>query len=191
MFSFASRLTARFLMLSSLVCAAFSAQAANSTNTNNTSANLYGSVSGDYTWNDGDNGWGGNVAIGTRIWPNTFSNAGDFRLEAEFGYHDLDNSHYFTYMGNLYYDADFMKMSASGLRIVPYVGGGLGAATLHGDGRESGTAFAYQGLAGLTLRCDSMPSVDWSIGYRYTGSNEIHGRDLDADNVELGLRFHI
>src|SRR6185295_4605154 len=69
----------------------------------------YFGASGDLTWLSRTNtGGGGNAALGWRLWPNDM---GAFRLEGEVGYHGAPNedgipghTHYFTYMGNVYYD---------------------------------------------------------------------------------------
>jgi opacity protein-like surface antigen len=152
--------------------------------------NWYLGVSGDGTWiRHDDFGGGGNVDLGYRF--------GDIRLEGEAGYHDADSTHYFSYMGNVYYDFNsLMPTNSSGWHVVPYIGGGIGDAAVHygNDGtafsstfKHHENSFAYQGMAGLTLTSASAPSVDWSLGYRYFGTDK---RDLHANNIELGARFH-
>lgn len=168
-------------------------------------SNLYGAISGDVTWlNDYDTGGGGNAAIGYRIWPSDF---GDFRIEAEAGYHAMEKSGYYTYMGNLYYDFNSMRSNlGTGWNFVPYVGAGLGDATVHlgeynsgGRYNEHGDVFAYQFMAGLTIVPPDMPNNEWSIGYRYVGSNNVDGRDnfgvtrsndLESNNIEIAYRMH-
>jgi len=156
--------------------------------------NWYFGASGDLTWlRHSDMGGGGNVDLGYRF--------SDFRIEGEAGYHgaggrdDYSSTHYFTYMGNLYYDFNTVfSPSASGWHVVPYIGGGLGDAAVH-FGHSSFTntfhhnenIFAYQGMAGLTFVSASMPNTDWSLGYRYLGTDKTN---LHANNLELGIRFH-
>jgi len=154
----------------------------------------YTQLSGDLTWlRHSDMGGGGNVDLGYQF--------NDFRLEGEAGYHGAggdggDNgTHYFTYMGNLYYDFNrASSASGSGWGIVPYIGAGIGDAEVHfGNGTFSNTFhhhdndFAYQGMVGLTFASNSMPRVDWSLGYKYLGTNQ---DNLHANNLELGLRYH-
>jgi len=140
-----------------------------------------------------ETGWGGNLALGYRF--------ADWRLEAEGGYHGAGgdsgyrNIHYFTYMGNAYYDFNSaIPTSEEGLRVVPYIGAGLGGASVNrgsGSIRETynhnNDTFAYQGMAGLSLASTTMPNVAWTIGYRYLGTEE---HNLSAHNVEIGARIH-
>lgn len=156
--------------------------------------NWYLGVTGDLTWlRHSDTGGGGNIDLGYRF--------NDFRIEGEAGYHGADgnngykNTHYFNYMGNLYYDfTKAIPASNSRWGIIPYVGGGVGYAQVHvGNGSFSHTFnhhdndFAYQGLAGLTFTSTSMARLDWSIGYKYLGTDE---DNLHANNLELGVRYH-
>ena len=155
--------------------------------------NWYLGLSGDITWmRNSDTGGGGNVELGYHL-------NRDFRLEGEVGYHDADGhdgygeEHYYTYMGNLLYDFNgAFSSNSSGWRVVPYVGGGIGDAQIHnGDGVSSASrnnnSFAYQGMAGLTLVSSAAPNTDWSLGYRYQGTDT---DDPHANNVELGVRVH-
>lgn len=159
----------------------------------------YLGLSGDLTWmSHSTTGGGGNVDLGYRFSP---SNMGDFRLEGEAGYHGAggktgySSTHYITYMGNLYYDFNtIFSPSASGWHVVPYIGGGLGDAAVHVGHSDLATTFhhhendfAYQGMAGLTLVDESMPNTDWSVGYRYLGTD---GSDVHSNSLELGVRFH-
>ncbi len=168
-------------------------------------ANWYASATGDVTWLQGyDTGGGGDVAVGVRFWPSDYS---DFRLEAEAGYHDVSSSHYFTYMGNLYYDFNGLNAgSNSNWKVIPYIGAGMGDATVHlsnsdfaGRYTVHDDAFAYQFMAGVTLENAAMPNTDWLIGYRYFGTEDVDGTDnagigesqrLHANNLEVGLRWH-
>lgn len=162
--------------------------------------NWYAALSGDLTWmSHADMGGGGNAALGYQFWPSDF---GDLRAEGELGYHSAGGSdgwnetHYFTYMGNLYYDFNITRASLDATHITPYVGVGLGDTTAHFGNDDSGNAFAYQFMAGLTLTPASTPNIDWSLGYRYQGSDSVDNSatgtsaSLHANSLELGMRFH-
>ncbi len=161
--------------------------------------NWYVGVDGDLTWlRHSDMGGGGGVDLGYRFWP---SNFGDFRIEGAANYNGAggdsgySSTHYFTYMGNLYYDFNTVFPSSnSGWHITPYIGGGLGDAEVHfGSSSFASTfhhhdnSFAYQGMAGLSFTSASMPSTDWVIGYRYLGTDQ---DNLHANNLEAGVRFN-
>lgn len=160
--------------------------------------NWYLGASGDLTWPDhADTGGGGNIDLGYRFGAGTM---GDFRLEAEAGYHEAPgdsgygDTRYFTYMGNAYYDFNMNLMSGGTMAITPYIGGGIGDAQVnYGDSSFSQTfhhhnnTFAYQGMAGLNITDASMPNTNWYIGYRYTGTDD---NNLDASNLEVGLRYN-
>ena len=176
--------TAALAALVNVLAAAPSQAAVNSTN------NWYIGASGDLTWlRHSDTGGGGNIDLGYKF--------NDWRLEAEAGYHGAggdtgySSTHYFTYMGNLYYDFNSI-MPASPIR--PFIGAGLGDAQIHyGRGSFSNTFhnhsndFAWQGMAGINYVMPSMPATDWSLGYRYLGTDK---QNLHASNLELGIRFH-
>ena len=137
----------------------------------------YAGVSGDLTWmGDSDTGGGANVDIGYR-----FNNV---RVEGEVGYHDAsgggDAAHYWSYMGNAYYDFS-NSWSASSWKISPYVGAGIGVADINSD-----SEFAYQGMAGLHFVSASMPNTTYRLGYRYFGASD---NDPNASNLELGANF--
>ncbi|MBV8938755.1 MAG: outer membrane beta-barrel protein [Alphaproteobacteria bacterium] len=152
----------------------------------------YAGISGDVSWLNGHyhTGGGGNVDLGYRFAP---TNMGDWRLEGEIGYHTFGgdsgykDAHYYSYMGNLYYDIGGWNMGmAKNLQITPYLGAGLGDATVDKSGHSN--SFAYQGMAGLNFTSASMPNVDWSLGYRYfatSGNSSVH-----ANNIEAGVKFH-
>ncbi len=161
----------------------------------------YAGASGDFTWlRHSDMGGGANLRLGYQFPPASY---GDLRLEAEAGYHGADgdtgysNTHYFTYMGNLYYDfPNTYALSNSGWSVSPYIGGGLGMASVrYGNSSNNFTStfhhhdntFAWQGMAGLSLTSTSMPNIDWTIGYRYLGTDE---HNIHANNAEIGLRYH-
>lgn len=142
-------------------------------------------------------GGGGNVNVGYRFGQ---SNLGDLRLEGEAGYHyasgnsGYSDTHYFTYMGNLYYDSNINLTPGSNWAIAPYIGGGIGDAQVHfGQSNFANTfhhhnsTFAYQGMAGLNFTQASMPNLNWYAGYRYTSTDE---RNIKASNIEAGLRYN-
>jgi len=154
----------------------------------------YFGAGGDLTWlRHSDMGGGGHIALG-----HGFDN---FRLEAEAGYHGAGGSdgysstHYFTYMGNLYYDFNTLfPSSGSGWHVAPYIGGGLGDAAVHYGTSSFGNTFrhhendfAWEGMAGLNFVSSSMPRTDWALGYRYLGTDT---SNLHANSLELALRFH-
>jgi len=154
----------------------------------------YAGGSGDLTWlRNSNTGGGGNVDLGYQFQ--------DFRIEGEAGYHSASgdngygNTRYLTYMGNVYYDFNTVfSASGSGWHVVPYVGGGLGDAEVHFGSGDIVTTyhhhendFAYQGMAGLSFVSASMPNTDWSLGYRYTGTDS---DNIHANSLELGVRFH-
>ncbi|MBI3630736.1 MAG: porin family protein [Candidatus Sungbacteria bacterium] len=186
-----------FLGTCLLALAAGSAQSANQpaqSQSPQTWSSWYGSVSGDATWFHSHTGGGGNADLGTELFANRI---GDVRLEGEVGYHDLPSSHYWTYMGNLYFDFNGFS-TEPGNRIVPYVGAGIGDADIHLHD-ASDNVFAYQFMAGISFVPDSTPNTAWSLGYRYLDSSAVEGHDLlglgtserlHANNVELGVRFH-
>lgn len=53
----------------------------------------------------------------------------------------------------------------------PYVGGGLGMASIELDG-EDDSVFAWQLMAGLDYEPDAMPMTVWGIRYRYLGAQD-------------------
>lgn len=167
--------------------------------------NFYAGIEGDVTWMNGrtKTGGGGGINLGYRFAP---LDMGNFRVEAEGAYHAAkaksggSDMHYFNYMGNVYYDFVNLKQNwlGSNWHVSPYVGGGIGAATIR-KGKASfadtfrdnnTTAFAYQGMAGLTFASMDAPNVEWTLGYKYLATNREEGIKLHANNAELGLRYH-
>ncbi len=163
----------------------------------------YLGLSGDLTWlRHSDTGGGGNIALGRAFQTGSF---GDFRLEAEAGYHETSGSHYYSYMGNAYYDFTGLAPSMP-WKLTPYIGAGIGDLTAHLDESDSsgsynvhGNVFAYQFMAGVNLNVDTIPNVDWSLGYRHVGSSDVDGTNnvgagvsdrVISDSIELGARFH-
>jgi hypothetical protein len=165
----------------------------------------YTGLSGDATWmRNSEMGGGGNIDFGYQF---ASGNWGDLRAEGEAGYHAAsgDSGHgatnYWTYMGNLYYDLPGLT-PGSQWDFVPYVGAGLGDATVHfGDVGTShhDDVFAYQFMAGVSLIPQSAPNSSWSLGYKYLGSDDsnytdILGRSgedrLSSSNIEVGYQYH-
>jgi len=156
--------------------------------TSATQKNWYIGADGGVTWlRDSDTGGGGNVSLGYRF--------NDWRVEAEAGYHGADNTHYFSYMGNIYYDFNSaIYHPTASWKVAPYLGAGLGDAAVHYGSSSFSTTFhhhsnevAYQGMAGLNLTAASMPNTDWTLGYRYLGTDN---HNLHSNNIEAGLRLH-
>lgn len=162
----------------------------------------------DYKFNSG-----ANLALGYKV-------TQDMRLEAEVGYHALGmkkisagnttiNSgpqadvKMVTATGNAYYDfhnsSDFS----------PYVGAGVGAASVSIPGRLFGTSkskdtqLTYQLMTGVSYVTSSMPSVNWFLGYRYisisapqfaigqnSGGGSLKFDRIGMSNAEIGMRYN-
>jgi len=116
------------------------------------------------------------------------------RLEMEFAYRKADVDEisnalvtqrvdgdvtYFAAFANAYHDMEYLSFRY-GNRWTPYVGGGVGYATVHANGIASDTllfntvddsddVYIYQGMAGLDYAYSPYTVV--SFGYRYTESN--------------------
>ena len=105
-----------------------------------------------------------------------------------------------TLMANAYYDFH------NSTRFTPYIGGGVGAARI-GFPENNGFAnthstdnrFAYQGMMGVSYTPESLPSTDWSVGYRYLGTTaptfksatgSISADALKTSSLELDLKYH-
>jgi opacity protein-like surface antigen len=160
-----------------------------------------GPHSGDF-----DDGWAIGIARGRKF---------DYGLrgELEFSYRRFEadswnaanwngalNGYYG--MANLYRDCCELEFAG----FMPYVGGGIGFGVFDGSfdsalaSQEisSETAFAYQGLAGLTYRVSCM--ADAFVEYRYVGATEVQvdnrvtdtrlGKySTNTNGVMFGLRF--
>ncbi len=141
---------------------------------------------------------------------------GKFRFEGEFTYRDNESSgmiHHpssllkndilgpHRYLGNVFYD---FKSPVAALK--PYVGVGLGRATVERKGRDTtflttllkkeDTGIAYTGVIGLSYRVSSF--LDFSLEYNYFGLEDLDVDDEDgrptetryeSHNFNLGLRF--
>jgi opacity protein-like surface antigen len=104
-----------------------------------------------------------------------------------------------AYMLNTFYDLP------TGTNWSPYIGAGIGAATVHldtgsGAGNTGGsdTQFAYQGLVGIGYSPDSIPNTQWTLGYRYLATTNpdfdtATGGDVktkySTNSVEIGGKF--
>lgn len=94
-------------------------------------------------------------------------------------------------LGNVWYDLPDM----GGPNVVPYVGGGLGAAYIDADTRFGGNAFGYGGgntgfaaQVGFGARFEfGTGSVD--VGYRLKGSQGADIADADGDGTYENARF--
>lgn len=102
-----------------------------------------------------------------------------------------------AYMANLYYDFPTTRPHPN---LVPYIGVGIGAASLNVDGvplsDDEDTVFAYQVRAGLAYRV--RPDLSLSVGYRFfdTSEPDFAGAAGQFDSeyrshaVEAGLTFN-
>ncbi|MHA1539093.1 MAG: outer membrane protein [Alphaproteobacteria bacterium] len=103
-----------------------------------------------------------------------------------------------TMMLNTYYDFDF------GNKVVPYVGAGLGAATVSDNGAGDDTTFAYQAKAGLAVPVSSRWDVTFGGTYTHINDTQIEQNlttatpgagmkvaldDFDQYSVDLGARY--
>jgi opacity protein-like surface antigen len=100
-----------------------------------------------------------------------------------------------AYMANVFYDMP------TGTGWSPYIGAGIGMATLHlpsssaiGNSSSSDNEFAYQGLVGIGYSPESIPNTEWLLGYRYlaTDDGEFGGGTsvkYSTSSVEAGLHL--
>ena len=132
------------------------------------------------------------------------------RFEAEVTYHenDIHSAHLVNgtnvtgsgslqstaYMANAFYD--FQTGSAWS----PYIGGGIGLATMHlpstsgaGNTESSDTEFAYQGMVGIGYTPVTIPNTQWSLGYRYLATSDANfggtSVQYSTNNFEAGAKF--
>ena len=146
-----------------------------------------------------DTGWNVGGAIG--------QNYGNFRAELELAYRENDfdtleipgfgsfpstageNIWSLSYMLNLYWD--FENQSP----ITPYVGGGIGGATIEISDdfgfEEDDTVFAYKGAAGI--QWNLAPNLDLLVDYSYlrTTDPDFSGLEMEyvSHNVSGGIRL--
>lgn len=165
--------------------------------------------------NESKTGFGGYAAIGRRI--------GDFRVELEYGRTENDSDRYFVttpfmaeiaqdgetdisrYMANAYFD-----LNLEGSRFTPYLGAGVGAASIHSIRiagtfanptpmrlvDDSATYFAWQAMAGLAIAVT--PRLQFTTQYRWFDAGTVdledaRGEAVTADvagsHVDIGLRY--
>ncbi|WP_224982739.1 outer membrane protein [Geomonas agri] len=138
---------------------------------------------------------------------------GMMRLEGEISYKDLQlnrvsesggpiyriedgNVDTTAFMANVFFDMH------NNTPITPYVGGGIGFASLHMNdvvsrdgtflyGSDDQVAFAYQAGAGLEVALNRQLSLD--LAYRYFGTSQVSFIDTEFEvqthNATVGLRF--
>lgn len=155
-----------------------------------------------------DEGYGLNASVGYRprytntIWDN-------LRMEFEFGVLDNDvdqialsgngvvvptgDVQVMRGMANLFVDFDLSK------QVRPYIGGGLGLARVELENEED-TAFAYQGMLGISYIPESFPISEFYTGYRYfsitdtqfttPGSGSQVEFGYDSHVLDAGVRFY-
>jgi opacity protein-like surface antigen len=133
------------------------------------------------------------------------------RFEAEVTYHqnDVHSIHFNngtsasgsgTYDSTAYMFNAFYDFPIAGSNWSPYIGGGVGMATLHlssnsglGNAGSSDNEFAYQGMAGIGYAPETLPNTQWTLGYRYlaTSDAKFGGTDVQysTNNIELGAKF--
>lgn len=163
---------------------------------------------------DTDTGWGAGVSVG--YMPH-FTNhyLSTLRFEGEIYYREnsIDGASFggvaipgsgggdiesVSYMINALFDIK------TGTAVTPYLGGGIGAATVDipastalGTTGDDDTVFAWQLMAGLSYEPRLMPHTIWSIGYRYHVLNDPqfsqagvnYELDYDTHNIEAGVKF--
>jgi opacity protein-like surface antigen len=159
-----------------------------------------------------DNGFGAGGSIG--YLPN-FSSPflNNLRFEGEVTYHrnSLDkvktasssvsaDGKYDTiaYMANAFYDLP------TGSAWSPYIGGGLGLASVHlsnnstvANSETHDNKFAYQGLIGIGYSPETIPNTQWTLGYRYLATTDPKFSGASGDikteysthSLEAGAKF--
>lgn len=94
-------------------------------------------------------------------------------------------------MGNMLVDF------ANDTRWTPYVGGGLGVASVDIDSNDD-SSFAWQLMAGLDYASEAMPMTVWGLRYRYMDADEVDitnnaglttTYEYDAHSIEATARF--
>jgi outer membrane protein W len=100
-----------------------------------------------------------------------------------------------AYMFNAFYD-----LPIAGSAWSPYIGAGIGMATLHlptssgaGNATSSDNEFAYQGLVGIGYSPESIPNTQWLLGYRYlaTSDAKFSGTSVDYSTSSLEAGVHL
>ncbi len=111
-----------------------------------------------------------------------------------------------AFMANVFYDFVTTDQYQQPKPLVPYLGAGVGIASLTmddagltlGNTNNSDDLMAWQLMAGLSYAPQFMPFSEWVLGYRYFSTtdasfNYITGTTFDVDysshNLEAGIRF--
>jgi opacity protein-like surface antigen len=109
-------------------------------------------------------------------------------------------------MANVYYDFVMADANGQSLAWAPYIGAGLGMAQAKIDGtaaflgnvNDTDDVLAWQFMAGLSYAPTSLPSTEWTLGYRYfdTANPEYSylgvskfSTDISSHNLEAGVHF--
>lgn len=155
---------------------------------------------------DYDTGWGGGASLGYMPGgTNSFVDSMRFEIEYAYRTNDLEDIDGVSVserirsnagMFNAYFDIPTQ------MRVLPYVGAGIGIAQVEMDLNELGvndndTVLAWQLMAGLGYAPQTIPNTVFSVGYRYfsTADPEFSGtagtveNEYNTHNVELGARF--
>lgn len=153
---------------------------------------------------DFDTGFGLSGAVGRDLSRFLSGSLTNFRAEAEIAYGENGigsltgnpEVRTYAYMANLYYDFQPLGHHRS---VVPYIGVGIGAASLNVDGApladDEDTVFAYQVRAGFAYGI--RPDLSLSVGYRFfdAGDPEFAGAlgrfdsEYRSHAVEAGLSY--
>ncbi len=121
-----------------------------------------------------DSGFGVSAEVGRKFGP--------LRTALEYGYKETNIFHLKSatghdvipgdlniknLMANIYYDQKLTKG-----KLTPYIGGGLGWAWVKdGEGFMDDSAFAYQGMAGITYEIN--PTISLIAGYKFFATEDI------------------
>jgi OOP family OmpA-OmpF porin len=128
-------------------------------------------------------------------------------LELGWRWNEIDQIQGFTLQGTFLHQASFManvvlQYPMPGLRVVPYIGGGIGGtATLFDtDGLSNGAVtvvgsdadfvFAYQGFAGLRFVINRQMSVGGGYKYFASDGSSYHFRPIVCCGPELQVWFN-
>ncbi len=158
---------------------------------------------------DYDEGLTLSAALGYRPQTNRpYLNHMRYELELGYSYNSIDSitttggvtspkghTQAFSLMANALYDFD------TAYALTPYVGAGVGAATVEIYSGPAGIAsqwdevFAYQFMAGLAYTPQMLPQTAFSLGYRFKGMQNPNFTSVELEDymhhtVELGMRYH-
>ncbi len=76
----------------------------------------------------------------------------------------------------------------------PYVGLGVGGAEVELNGITTGDSehvFAYQAMTGIGYAPETLPFVDFSLGYRFFATNEAEVNGAELDNMQHNIEFGV